>query len=328
MKTGMISESLWKRSILKQIPIQSSEILQGLGVGIDACIYRPIGEICPVTASGTFSMGKKKNGIFAFHRAVNRLLTTGAMPKGAEITLFLPDWFSESNLKNMISELKETAAILSVIITKVSAQSVSQMEYPAINISVYGEVLKSNVFLSGQITAGMDLVMTKYAGTEGAVILSYEREQELLKRFTPSFVDQIQHSLYSISAVGEAAVAVSHGVKAMHSINESGVFGALWEMAEAAGLGLEVDFKQIPIRQETIEVCELFHINPYQISSTGSLLLAVEDGYHLKEAFRQKGYDAKVIGVFTKGKDRTILHQEEKRYLEPPKEEELIKGLL
>ena len=61
-----------------------------------------------------------------------------------------------------------------------------------------------------------------------------------------------------ISVQSEAAVAVTSGVSAMHDVTEGGIFGALWEMAEASGVGLEIDLKKIPIRQETVEVCEVF----------------------------------------------------------------------
>lgn len=54
----------------------------------------------------------------------------------------------------------------------------------------------------------------------------------------------------------EAATAVKSGVGAMHDVTEGGIFGALWEMAEASGVGLEIDLKKIPLRQETVEVCE------------------------------------------------------------------------
>jgi hydrogenase expression/formation protein HypE len=38
-------------------------------------------------------------------------------------------------------------------------------------------------------------------------------------------------------------------------------------MAEASGVGLEIDLKKIPVRQETIEICEFFGINPYELIS-------------------------------------------------------------
>ena len=45
-------------------------------------------------------------------------------------------------------------------------------------------------------------------------------------------------------------------------------------MARGAGVGLEVDLKKIPIRQETVEICNYFGVNPYQIMSSGSMMIA------------------------------------------------------
>ena len=47
-----------------------------------------------------------------------------------------------------------------------------------------------------------------------------------------------------LSVLSEAAVAVRSGVSAMHDVTEGGIFGALWEMAEASGVGLEIDLKK------------------------------------------------------------------------------------
>ena len=50
--------------------------------------------------------------------------------------------------------------------------------------------------------------------------------------------------------------------------------------------GLEIDLKAIPIRQETVEVCEQFHLNPYQLISSGSMLMAAPDGLGLVQALK------------------------------------------
>ena len=74
----------------------------------------------------------------------------------------------------------------------------------------------------------------------------------------------------------------------MHDITEGGVFGALWEMAEGAGTGLDVDLRKIPIRQETVEICEFFGVNPYLIMSSGSMMIASDDGHHLVDGHALK----------------------------------------
>lgn len=77
-----------------------------------------------------------------------------------------------------------------------------------------------------------------------------------LYSFSRHFVEQAQALDRYLSVMPEAATAVKSGVGAMHDVTEGGIFGALWEMAEASGVGLEIDLKKIPLRQETVEVCE------------------------------------------------------------------------
>ena len=128
-----------------------------------------------------------------------------------------------------------------------------------------------------------------------------------------------------LSVVPEAAVAVKSGVSAMHDVTEGGIFGALWEMAESSGIGLTIDLKKIPVRQETIEVCEFFGINPYELISSGSMLMASQDGNQLVQDLERAGIPAVVVGKATAGNDRVLLNGEEQRFLEPPKTDELYR---
>lgn len=111
----------------------------------------------------------------------------------------------------------------------------------------------------------------------------------------------------------------------MHDVTEGGVFGALWEMAEASGVGLDIDLKKIPIRQETIEICEVYDINPYLLISSGAMLIGTDHGSRLVEELTRAGIHASVIGYAVEGRDRIVRNGDEKRFLEPPKTDELYK---
>ena len=117
------------------------------------------------------------------------------------------------------------------------------------------------------------------------------------------------------------------GVGAMHDVTEGGIFGALWEMAESAGVGLEIELKKIPIKQETVEICEFFGINPYQLISSGAMLMAAEDGNRLVMNLKKAGIAATVIRKATDSNDRVIWNGEERRFLEPPKSDALYKAV-
>ena len=92
-------------------------------------------------------------------------------------------------------------------------------------------------------------------------------------------------------------------------MERGGVFEALWNLAEQAQTGLQAELARIPIRQETIEVCERLDQNPYQLPSGGILYLA-ENG---------NGLPGTVIGRTHKAKARTIVGYEGVRYLDKPR---------
>ena len=83
-------------------------------------------------------------------------------------------------------------------------------------------------------------------------------------------------------------------------------------------MGIQVELKKIPVRQETIEVCEFIDCNPYLIASDGVLLAGTHEGARLVEAYRLAGIPAAVIGTVTGGNDRVVINGAEKRFLVPP----------
>ena len=96
-------------------------------------------------------------------------------------------------------------------------------------------------------------------------------------------------------------------------------------MAEASETGLRADLRAIPVRQETIESCEFFDLNPYNTDSAGALLVAVEDGFGLVSVLEREEIHAAVIGRTNDGNARIIYNQGNKSYLDRPQKEELEK---
>ena len=159
------------------------------------------------------------------------------------------------------------------------------------------------------------------------LIIFKEKEEELLTRYPRSLVEDAKNFDAFLSVLPESRVAVRNGAVAMHDITEGGVFGALWELSVSAGVGIEVDLKKIPIRQETVEVCEFYDLNPYCLISSGSMLIVAENGYDCVKALEEEGIHAVVIGKTTDNNDKAVLNEGEKRFLEAPKPDELYKIL-
>ena len=111
----------------------------------------------------------------------------------------------------------------------------------------------------------------------------------------------------------------------MRQITEGGIFAALWELAKDAGTGFDVDMKRISILQETIEVCEHYRLNPYQLTSAGSFLLLAQRGEALADTLRKNQTEASVIGRLAKGNDKVIHNGGDVRCLDRPAPDEIYK---
>lgn len=165
--------------------------------------------------------------------------------------------------------------------------------------------------------AGQQIVMTKWAGLAGTVRLEKTYREKLLQRYPAQLLDDAAQLEQHFSILPEAAVAGKSGVGLACAVSESGVFHALWTMAEQTGTGLEVALKKIPIRQETVEICNELDVNPYELSGTGSMLFVTDQGEALVQQLEQQGIAAAVIGFLSADNDRVIVNGEERRFLEP-----------
>ena len=178
---------------------------------------------------------------------------------------------------------------------------------------------RSSASGSKENAAGMDIIMIGYAGLAGAIRLFFEHETEIRGHFSPSFTELfIKESEECISGVHEAEKQLeSAGVTGIHAAGEGGIYAALWDFAGGYGCGLRVFHKDIPVRQDTIEICELYGEDPYMIYSEGCFLLASDRANMLARRLSSGGCPANVIGYFTDDNDRVIINGEDRRYLTP-----------
>ncbi len=167
--------------------------------------------------------------------------------------------------------------------------------------------------------ADQDIVVSKWIGLEGTARLAGENYERLRQRFPARMIDEAAAFDRYLSVIPEAATAMKSGVCGIQVVSRGGIFAGLWEMAEEAGVGLEADLRKIPVRQETIEICEVFGENPYELSSGGCLIMTTEDGNALVTALLREGIPAVVIGRTTRGNDRVLYNQGRKSYLNKPR---------
>ena len=324
MKSGKISEAILKRSVLKQLHIENAATVVASSVGED-CGAVKLEKACQVAISSDPIFGDlddpKALAERTVLRAINNLAASGATTLGLSMVVLLPTSAKEPQLRKLMEELERAAKAFSMDILSGHTEVTRSVSQCIIMVTAMGKA--NEVVRTSGVKPGMDIVVSKWIALSGTLQLLERKKEALREHFSQPFLNQAKKLEVCLPILSEAAVAVSSGVSAMHDVSEGGIFGALWDMAEASGVGLEIDLKKIPIRQETVEICEYLGVNPYKLVSGGCLLMATEDGLGLVRELENQGIPCALIGKATHGNDRVLINEDERRFLETPQKDEI-----
>lgn len=316
MQTGKLSEPVLKRSVLRRLHRGISPLCREY-YGADCAEFFPDDGIA-CTSVGVPPGFERTPGSLAV-AAANNLWAEGAVPSALMLHALLPVSCEEKELQRAMDDIAAAAAGQGMEILGGHSQvtaSVNEAVYTAVGI---GKISRS----AGRrlLQPGDELIMTKWIALGGTAALAINYEEELKQRYPFGLIDRAKGFAGWMSVAAEAQAVDESGTAAVHDLSQGGVFGALWEMADRAGTGLEVDLKKIPVKQETIEICEYFDVNPYELYSAGSLLIGTDHGEALMRELSRRSIPAVIIGRVTEDAGRVIRNGEDVRYLDRPKQD-------
>lgn len=176
---------------------------------------------------------------------------------------------------------------------------------------------------TGLLQAGQDLVVAGYAGLAGTVKLAEAAKEELSRWFSDEYMEEIADAAPLCPVSPE--FWRSCGAAEWEPAGEGGILTAIWNLTGAYETGVEFYLRQIPMRQETVEVCERLELNPYRLYSWGCVLLTADNGGQLVRILAEKHIPAQVIGRVNKGIAREMIVQEGRGFLERPQPDEITK---
>lgn len=320
MRSGKVSESILVRSVLKEIREKKQNIITGAGIGNDGSIIQIASPI--VTATTTVTLGDGYWGLIGVNRVINDIVCMGGVPEGISLNITMPEKFNEKVLKDIMRQTERQCVEHGIQIIGGHTEICNSVNKPVVSYTVIGhreyEVL-------GEIKPGYKIILTKWIGMEGAYLLSQYKRHELRERFNGQLMDFVEQTRLWLSIREEAKIASENGAVYMHNLSNGGILNALWELAGKGNVGIKADLKKIPVRQEIIEVSEFFNINPYQMLSGGSLLIMVKPESNLDEILLENGIPAIVIGEVTDDNDKILVNDDEIRYIDASKRDELWK---
>lgn len=326
MKAGKITETQCKRSVLKLLPPMGSNVIQGAGIGCDYSAIQMGDEWQLVTAMATVSFATKHGEQYAFWKACNKLETSGGQRMAIMANVMLPARGNESRIKEITSSLATLCEQEGLEYLGGHTELLEELRAPIITVIAYGKRKNHTLEYSlHRIQAGESIIMLGSAAMEATAMLTNDKWEELNTRYASRYLEDAAAVGADLSLHRAISVLNPEWVTYIHDLSTGGVFAALWELGEGADCGIEVSLKDIPIRQETIEVCEFFDINPYMALSGGSAIIVAPNGEKVLTELEKNGISARIIGQTTSRNDRIVINEDDTRYLTPPKGDDIYK---
>lgn len=323
MRVGKLPSNLLEEKILSRISPKRKEILVGAALGEDCSVIDFGEEVC-VLSTDPITGASKGIGKLAIHISCNDVASNGVEPLGILLTIMVPEGTTMDEISQVIEEAKETAATLNVEIIGGHTEITTAVNRMVLSSTCIGKGRKESMVTSHGASPGDEIIMTKWAGLEGTAILAHDHEDELKDILGAESLAEAKAYMEHISVIPEGIIGGRMGATAMHDVTEGGLLGALWEIAQASKVGVEIHQENIPITSTTQKICEYYNIDPLRLISSGVMIITTMDSQGMLDALRAEGIPATIIGRVVQG-DSYVIENGDRVLLSPPETDELFK---
>jgi hydrogenase maturation factor len=304
LPAGKLPNALLDR-LLQRFTADDPRLLVGPQMGVDAAVI-DMGATYLVTKTDPITFATAEIGWYAVNVNANDIAVMGATPRWFMATVLLPAGQATPALAEAIyDQIAAACAELDVALAGGHTEITVGLDRPIVSGTMLGEVDPTRLVRSSSVQPGDDLALVGRIPIEGTALIAREKEADLLARgFDPALLRRAQDFLHDpgISVVRAARLAVEAAVvHAMHDPTEGGLATGLWEMAQASGVGLDVDFDAVPILPESRALCAAYGLDPLGVIASGALLVALapDESGRLLSACRQAQLPAQIIGRAT-----------------------------
>ncbi len=328
---GKISAEVFNELIYPHLGAENRHILVGPQHGVDVGIVEIGTKAVAMTSDPVFIVpeyGFKRAAWFATHILASDVVTSGLPPTYLTIDLNLPLSMIEEELEIVWKTIDEECKKMGMAIVCGHTARYDNCYYPMVGGATVLAVGELDKYVSPKFAKkGDKIIITKGPAIEACGIFATMFPKLLKREFGDKFAKQAEDLFYKMSVVEDAMTAVKIGVRddgvsAMHDATECGIWGGLYEIAQAAGLGVRIEKEKIVVEECVNEICDLFKIDPYKSISEGTLIITCREhkAEIVVEILSEKGIKSSIVGEFIDSKFGMILIAEGKeKNLEHPK---------
>lgn len=263
-------------------------------------------------------------GTLAACGTVNDLAMQGAEPRYLTLGLILEEGLPIRDLRAVLQSLAEVTRDLAVPVVTGDTKVVERGKGSGIYMNTTGLGVRApGTDVHWCRARPGDVVMVNgFIGDHGMAVMSKRQGLE----FETVLVSDVAPLWPLVKCILDACPRV----RGMRDPTRGGVTAALCDLATAAGVGVRVQARAVPVRPAVRSACNLLGLDPLNVANEGKVLVtcAAADAACVLAAMRAHplGRDAVVIGRVTDQPQGLVLLETEiggERILTPPAGEEL-----
>ncbi|MDY0094859.1 MAG: AIR synthase family protein [Candidatus Vecturithrix sp.] len=300
------------RHLLQKYTTSDDRVVVGAQIGEDAAVI-DFGETYLVAKTDPITFVTEDIGWYTIVVNANDIVTRGATPKWFLATILLPEQKTTTHLIDAIfSQLAAACQRYHIAWCGGHTEVTYGLDRPIVIGQMLGEVSKERLVRTSGVRVGDDILLTKGIAIEATSIIASVESETLQEKYSADFLRTCRQFIYTpgISVIEDAMTALASGhVTAMHDPTEGGLATGLHELADAAGVGLRIQYEAIPIFPETLTLCTEYGLDPLGTIASGALLLtaAPHETPRIVTGFHQQGIQVTVIGKASYAEEGRIL---------------------
>jgi len=236
-------------------------------------------------------------GSLAVHGTVNDLAMGGARPLFLSAAFVIEEGLEISVLRAVAASLQRAAAAAGVQVVTGDTKVVEKGSGDGLFINTSGiGLVPEGVQLSARRARPLDRVLLSGAiGEHGIAILAQREGLE--------FDSELASDSAALHTLVADMLAASHEIRCLRDPTRGGLSSTLNEIAGQAGVGIEIDERAIPVREEVKGACEMLGLDPLYVANEGKLvaIVAPQAADAVLAAMRRHplGQEAAIVGTVT-----------------------------
>jgi hydrogenase expression/formation protein HypE len=244
-------------------------------------------------------------GSLAIHGTVNDLSMSGAVPKYISVGFIIEEGLPMETLWKIVSSMKEAAKVSGVEIVTGDTKVVDKGKGDGIFINTSGiGVIEHNLSINpSSIKEGDAIIINGNIGRHGIAVMAVREGLE--------FESVIESDSAPLNSIVKKLIDEGIEIHCMRDLTRGGLASALAEIAEASGMGININESVIPVREDVRGACEILGLDPLYVANEGRFTLFIPDkdvdkALQLMHADKN-GEGSKKIGVVTANNKEMVI---------------------